>query len=107
MTDAAPSAPAIEKRSARRGVGLHTAGAEWARATPSAAPSVLNRTYERLGSRPGIRNWDVSTPQYRRAPRAIVSHGRQPETHHDATRGRNRTPSMLRLEVTTSTHCTP
>src|SRR5207245_2845311 len=97
MTDAAPSAPAIEKRSARRGVGLHIAGAEWARATPGAAPRVLNRTSERLGSRPGITNWAVSTPQERRAPSAIVRHGRQPSTLSAAPSGRNsatfRTPS--------------
>jgi len=96
-TDATPSVPASERTSARRGVGLHTAGAEWAMATPSASPSVLNRTSERLGSRPGITSCAVSTPQERRAPSAIMRRGRQPATVSAAPSGRNsaafRTPS--------------
>src|SRR5207245_2204876 len=106
MTDAAPSAPAIEKRSARRGVGLHTAGAEWARATPGDAPSVLNRTSERLGSRPGITSWAVSTPQDRRAPSAIVRHGRQPATLSAAPSGRNSTAFRMPSASAPSPHST-
>src|SRR2546428_10669598 len=51
----------------------------------------------RLGSRPEITNWKISTPNERRAASAKRRHGRQPATLSAAPSGRNsaafRTPS--------------